>query len=41
LVEETDIPDYKRQAAITENGSFVAGMKRYFEMIWKHESCAT
>lgn len=38
LVEETDVPDYKRQAAITENGSFVAGMKRYFELIWKYES---
>jgi sugar-specific transcriptional regulator TrmB len=38
LVEETDVPDYKRQAAITENGSFVAGMKRYFDLIWNHES---
>jgi sugar-specific transcriptional regulator TrmB len=38
LVEETDVPDHKRQAAITENGSFVAGMKRYFELIWDHES---
>jgi sugar-specific transcriptional regulator TrmB len=38
LVEETDVPDYKRQAAITENGSFVAGMKRYFDLIWAYES---
>lgn len=38
LVEETDVPDHKRQAAITENGSFVAGMKRYFDLIWQHES---
>ena len=38
LVEETDVPDYKRQAAITENGSFVAGMLRYFELIWEYES---
>lgn len=38
LVEETDVPDYKRQAAITENGSFVAGMKRYFDLIWEYES---
>ena len=30
LVEETDVPDHKRQAAITENGSIVAGMKGYF-----------
>ena len=40
LVEETDVPDYKRQAAITENGSFVAGMLRYFELIWEYESAA-
>ncbi|MFC4245638.1 TrmB family transcriptional regulator [Natribaculum luteum] len=38
LVEETDVPDHKRQAAITENGSFVAGMKRYFDLIWRYES---
>ncbi len=38
LVEETDVPDHKRQAALTENGSFVAGMKRYFDLIWRYES---
>ena len=38
LVEETDVPDHRRQAAITENGSFVAGMKRYFDLIWQYES---
>lgn len=38
LVEETDVPDHRRQAAITENGSFVAGMKRYFDLIWEYES---
>ncbi|SER82348.1 TrmB family transcriptional regulator [Natrinema salaciae] len=41
LVEETDVPDYRRQAAITENGSFVAGMKRYFDLIWEYESLET
>jgi sugar-specific transcriptional regulator TrmB len=41
LVEEPDVPDHKRQAAITENGSFVAGMKRYFDLIWAHESHET
>ena len=41
LVEETDVPDHRRQAAITENGSFVAGMKRYFDLIWEHESLET
>ena len=38
LVEEPDVPDHMRQAAITENGSFVAGMKRYFDLVWEHES---
>lgn len=40
LVEETDVPNHRRQAAITENGSFVAGMKRYFDLIWEYESLA-
>ncbi|MDL0138582.1 helix-turn-helix domain-containing protein [Halobacterium salinarum] len=38
LVEEKDIPLHKRQAAVTENGSFVAGLERYFELLWTHES---
>ena len=38
LVEEPDVPNHKRQAAITENGSFVAGMRRYFELVWEYES---
>jgi sugar-specific transcriptional regulator TrmB len=38
LVEEKDIPLSMRQAALTENGSFVAGLKRYFDLIWEHES---
>ncbi|WP_136715451.1 TrmB family transcriptional regulator [Halorientalis salina] len=38
LVEEKDIPLHMRQAAITENGSFVAGLQRYFELVWEHES---
>ena len=41
LVEEEDIPLHKRQAAVTENGSFVAGMERYFELLWTHESVAS
>ena len=40
LVEERDVPNHKRQAAITENGSFVAGMKRYFDLVWEYESVA-
>lgn len=40
LVEEPNVPDSMRQAAVTENGSFVAGMARYFELIWEHESVA-
>lgn len=38
LVEEEDVPNHMRQAAITENGSFVAGLKRYFDLVWAHES---
>jgi predicted transcriptional regulator len=38
LVEEHDIPLHKRQAAVTTNGSFVAGLERYFELIWTYES---
>ena len=38
LVEETDIPLSMRQAAITENASFVAGLKRYFDLVWEHDS---
>lgn len=38
LVEEKDIPLSMRQAAVTENGSFVAGLARYFDLVWKHES---
>jgi sugar-specific transcriptional regulator TrmB len=38
LVEEEDVPNHMRQAAITENGSFVAGLNRYFELIWEYES---
>ena len=38
LVEEPNVPNHMRQAAITNNGSFVAGMKRYFDLIWEYES---
>jgi len=38
LVEEKDVPLHMRQAAITENGSFVAGLKRYFDLIREYES---
>ena len=38
LVEEPDVPLHKRQAAVTENGSFVAGVKRFFDLTWAHES---
>jgi len=38
LVEEPSVPNHMRQAAITENGSFVAGLERYFELVWQYES---
>lgn len=41
LVEEKDIPLHKRQAAVTENGSLVAGMGRYFDLIWAYDSLDT
>ncbi|MCF2237999.1 TrmB family transcriptional regulator [Halobacterium salinarum] len=41
LVEEKNIPLHKRQAAVTENESFVAGLERYFELLWTHESATT
>jgi sugar-specific transcriptional regulator TrmB len=38
LVEEKDVPLSMRQAAITENASFVAGLKRYFDLVWEFDS---
>ncbi|SDD69464.1 TrmB family transcriptional regulator [Natrinema hispanicum] len=38
LVEEKDVPLHMRQAAVTENGSFVAGLHRYFDLIWEYDS---
>lgn len=40
LVEEKDVPLHMRQAAVTKNGSFVAGMERYFDLIWEYDSVA-
>ncbi len=40
LVEEPDVPNHMRQAAITENGSFVAGLQRYVDLVWEYESVA-
>ncbi|ERG95222.1 TrmB family transcriptional regulator [Haloquadratum walsbyi] len=38
LVEEEDIPLHNRQAAITNNASFVAGLERYFDLIWQYDT---
>ena len=38
LVEEEEIPLYKRQAAVTDNHSFVAGFERYFDLTWHHDT---
>lgn len=38
LVEEKDVPLSMRQAAVTENGSFVAGLERFFDLVWEYES---
>ena len=41
LVEEKNIPLHKRQAAVTDNGSFVAGLESYFDLTWTYESTET
>jgi sugar-specific transcriptional regulator TrmB len=41
LVQEDDVPNHMRQAAITENAAFVAGLKRYFDLVWKYEATAS
>ncbi len=38
VVEDPKTPLYLRDAAITENPSLVAGMKKYFDLIWEYES---
>jgi len=38
LVQEDDVPNHMRQAAITENEAFVAGLKRYFDLVWEYEA---
>lgn len=40
LVGEKDTPLHMRQAAVTEDESFIAGMNRFFTLIWEHESVA-
>ena len=41
LVEQEDVPNHHRQAAVTENPSFVAGLWQYFDLLWHHESRGT
>ncbi|MFB6283482.1 MAG: TrmB family transcriptional regulator [Halobacteria archaeon] len=38
LVEEKEIPLHMRQAAVTENNSFAAGLGRFFDLVWEHDS---
>ncbi|MBS1262994.1 MAG: HTH-type sugar sensing transcriptional regulator TrmBL1 [Methanonatronarchaeales archaeon] len=40
VVEERGVPLRLRDAAVTRNPSLVAGMKRYLDMVWEHESRA-
>ena len=35
LVENVSIPNILKEAAITNNPSFVAGLKQYFDFLWK------
>lgn len=38
LVEEPAVPRHKRQAAVTDNGSFVAEVDRFFDLTWQYEN---
>jgi sugar-specific transcriptional regulator TrmB len=38
VVEDRNTPLYLRDAAITNNPSLVAGIKKYFDLIWLYES---
>ncbi|WP_373189805.1 TrmB family transcriptional regulator [Halolamina sp.] len=38
LVEQEEVANHLRQAAVTENAAFVAGFARYFNLIWEYES---
>lgn len=38
VVEERGVPLKLRDAAVTRNPSLVAGMKRYLDLAWEHES---
>jgi sugar-specific transcriptional regulator TrmB len=40
VVQADEVPNHRRQAAITDNGAFVAGLNRYFELVWNHDSAA-
>jgi sugar-specific transcriptional regulator TrmB len=40
LVDQEDVPNHLRQAAVTETPPFVAGLARFFDLVWKHESVA-
>ena len=38
LVEQEEVPNHLRQAAVTENPAFVSGLWQYFDLLWHHES---
>jgi len=40
VVQADEVPNHRRQAAITGNGAFVAGLNRYFDLVWNHDSTA-
>jgi sugar-specific transcriptional regulator TrmB len=40
LVDQEDVPNHLRQAAVTETPAFVAGLARFFDLVWEHESVA-
>ena len=38
LVEQEEVPNHLRQAAVTVNPALVAGLWQYFDLLWHHES---
>ncbi|AGK62028.1 putative transcriptional regulator [Archaeoglobus sulfaticallidus PM70-1] len=38
VVEDPETPLYLRDSAVTDNPSLVAGMKKYFDLIWMYEA---
>jgi hypothetical protein len=38
--DQEEVLNHFRQAAVTETAAFVAGLARFFDLLWEHESVA-